>query len=230
MNLKTDVRLVLVYFLFLPLMIVADNCWSLEKGDKVLSVLVLDISPADNSNPLVSDTRGIWEGTSLQLGDESVVAVGLTYFLSSRFAIEAYIGLPPEPEVTAVGILDFDTVATVSIAPVSVLLQYFYPIGQSNVTIHAGIGLAYVHFFNINTADAVKQFDPTLVFDAKSTFSSVFQLGAQWEFADRFHLRLTLGKMFFDGDTTIDSQLLGPYSTTVTVDPKMTMIGFGYRY
>ncbi|MBV1883364.1 MAG: outer membrane beta-barrel protein [Pseudomonadales bacterium] len=233
---KLNVKLKIMFFplLLAPLLTISSISLAQEKGDFIVSILSMKMSPADNNAAITSDVLGVLPDAALLVEDESLGAIGLTYFLSDRVAFEAYVAFPPEPKVTSKGLdaLGVKEVATVSVAPITAIFQYHLPLANSRFAIHAGFGLAYVHFYDIEVDGTVKAVDPNLTFDADDTFATVFQLGGQWNFTEKLSARFTYGKMFFDGDTIIQSELplLGKLTTNVKVDPAMTIVGFGYRF
>ena len=234
MNLNVNLKTISFALLLAPLLTISSAGWAQEKGDFIVSILSLKMSPADNDEAITSDVLGVLPDAALLVEDVSLGAIGLTYFLSDRVAFEAYVALPPEPKVSSKGLdlLGLKDVATVSVAPITAIFQYHLPLAQSKFAIHAGFGLAYVHFYNIEVVDEVKLIAPELTFDANGTFATLFQLGGQWNFTQKLSVRFTYGKMFFDGDTVIESGLpiLGKLTTKVKVDPALTMFGFGYRF
>lgn len=218
--------------LCISLMLCATNSVAFEKGDFVLSLVAMDIAPANANDPIINAVSGTLANTFFSVDAKTTPAAALTYFLSDQLAIETYFGGPPAHEVYISGfeLFNIDSVATITVAPLVVLFQYHYEIPKSPLTVHAGTGFVYTHYYDIEVKPNVKMLDSTLDFDVADSFGYTVQVGVLWKIKNRFTARASFGKLYFDADATISSSLVGNLSSTVAVDPKVMMVGIGYHY
>lgn len=211
----------------------ASHSWGHMKEDWIVSPLAVQVAPAKNNDPIISETGNTIDGVSFEVEAKIVPAVALTYMLSNHFAIETYLGVPPSHPVKLseqAAAFGLSSVAKVTVASVPLLLQYYYAVPQTPITIHTGLGIVYTHFYDLQMDASLRQTYPKLTLSVEDTTGSIFQFGAQWQIGSRVTARFSFAQMLFSADAKIGSSPMGNLTSTIKVDPTLIMLGIGYHY
>lgn len=223
--------------------------WAHEKGDLVAGLFSLRIETALNEKPIAFASGGFEiPNVSLSVASQSMPAIGLTYFITDNIAIESYLGVPPRYQIDINGldnlaglaqnaeVAAIDKVASTKILAALAFLQYYYGIPNTPFTLHVGLGVGYAVFTSIDVDALFFRLDNNLTFNIDSSLAGAIQLGVEVDLGDKLTGRLSYGKMKLEADaqfTTGLASLNGPpidFTTTITVDPDIWMVGIGYEF
>lgn len=205
----------------------------------MVSGMALKLSPADKQEAVVSSNPYLPNPTGIDLSadDNTLPALGFTYWLSDTLALETYLSVPSNHHISihgleAYGINGFSEVASADLLPVTVFAQYFYPVPDTKLTLMVGGGLVYAIVRNIKVNEQVlTQLDPTLQFDASNSWGGGLQVGAMFDITPDCVVRISYGLMKFSTDANITTSTpFGNLSTSMAVDPSVLMLGVGYKF
>ncbi|MBL4865451.1 MAG: OmpW family protein [Pseudomonadales bacterium] len=221
---------------FTGFLVVSSQTWAHQEGDVVVGLFGMIINSELNEEPLKLTSTGFeFDGIALSIDSQSMPAVGVTYFFTDNFAIESYLGLPPRFDVDLSGFAPLDgTVASTQILAALAFLQYYYVVPNTLITLHVGVGMAYAVLSDIKVDPDLYVLDPTLSFTADNSLAGAIQLGAELNVSENMTARVTYGKMKLAVDTEFATSLLGgtrlDFSTTITIDPDLWLIGLAYEF
>ena len=186
------------------------------KGDLVLNVRVTDVAP-QGTDPLVTLAGG---GTGLRTKTSYDVmpTIGLTYFLSDHFAVEAIAGTTKHSVRARGPGVDVKVKETWVLPPVVTLQYHFAP--AARVSPYVGAGVNYMLFY---AGDGKNGFD----FKIDDGFGAALQAGVDIALRDRWSVNLDVKKIFFETDAVDRTNGL---KSEVTLNPWVASAGFGYRF
>lgn len=221
----------------LPALLASHTLLAEPAAKFMVSGMALKLTPANEQEAVVSDNPYLPNPTDLDLSvdDNTLPALGLTYWLNDAIALETYLTIPSNHHVSingleAYGINGFNQVASADLLPVTALVHYMYAIPDSGLTLTVGAGLVYAIIRNIKVDEQVTQLDPTLKFDASNSWGGAVQIGAMMEITPQFVARISYSLMKFSTDASITTATpLGNLSTSMAVDPDVVMLGVGYK-
>ena len=208
------------------------SLWAASAKDFFISPMLIHISPADKKEPVISSlNNSAIPGMHLSASTETTPGLGLTYFVSDKFAVETYLAIPPTHDVVITGLPGIHKAAEGDMLPLSIVGQYHYAIPKTRFTLVGGAGVIYAMFRDIDVTEQVAQLDPSIKFIADNTFGLSLQVGGQYKLNESYHLRATYTKMFLDVDFDITTSVptLGNLSTTLGLDPDVFMLGVAYK-
>lgn len=222
----------------LPALLASHTLLAEPAAKFMVSGLALKLTPANEQEAVVSTNPYLPNPTGLDLSvdDNTLPALGLTYWLNDAFALETYLSLPSEHHVSihgleAYGISGFNEVASADLLPITVLAHYMYAVPDTRLTLTAGAGVLYAMVRNIKVNEQVlAQLDPTLKFDVSNSWGGAVQIGAMMDITPKFVARISYSLMQFSTDAQITTATpFGNLSTSMAVDPDVVMLGVGYK-
>lgn len=161
-------------------------------------------------------------GGSVDINEQYVPELDLTYFFTKNIAAEAIFGVTPH-EVTAVntaaGQVDL---GKVWLLPPTVTLQYHFMPDSDRFRPYVGAGLNYTHFFNEDSgaADSI---------DYEDSFGYALQAGFDYGLNDNWALNFDVKKVMINSDVTIQSGATR-IDADVDIDPWIVGAGIAYRF
>lgn len=171
---------------------------------------------------------------SVDIGDQYVPELDITYFINDNLAVELILAVTPHDvdaiNVTVPGALDDATVdlGDVWLLPPTLTLQYHFDTG-SQFKPYIGAGVNATFFFNEDegaVADGI-DYDPS--------FGGALQVGFDYDLDGRpggWALNADLKKIWINTDVTIDftSALGATVDADVDINPTVFGLGLGYRF
>ncbi|MEQ8557219.1 MAG: OmpW family outer membrane protein [Henriciella sp.] len=209
-----------------------------EPGDWMVRGRVIGVLPDEGANLSVGGTA---LPGSVDIGDQYVPELDITYFFTDNIAAELILGVTPHDvkatAVTVPGVLDGATVdlGDVWLLPPTLTLQYHFDTGSAFKP-YVGAGVNATFFFNEDegaVADSI-EYDPTVGFALQAGFD--YDLDGQeggWAF------NADVKKVWIEPDVTVDlSSALGPslgvekvkVNADVEINPVIVGLGLGYRF
>lgn len=186
-------------------------------GDIMLNVRVTDVAP-DAGDPIKLIATGADTGLKADVSDAVVPSVGLTYFLTDNWAIEA-IATTTHHTIKATGPgTDLKVKETWVLPPVVSLQYHFMP--KSKFSPYLGAGVNYMLFYSGSDKNGFH-------LKVKNGFGTALQAGADIATSGPWSVNLDIKKVFFSTKATDTTAGL---KSKVNLDPWVVSAGFGYKF
>jgi len=208
------------------------NAMAVEKGDWLLHVRAINVSPNDDSSLIHVDGAGV-DGTGVKVDDGMSLDVSVGYMFTDNWAVELLADLSSEHSVSAyglssLGVPDGTDVVDTNVLPPTVFLQYqFNPKGK--VRPYLGAGLNYTLFFSDDLTDAAQSVLGASNLDIDSSVGAAAQFGIDWELKNNWSFNLDVKYIQIDTEATFDTAI-GRASVDIDINPTVFGIGFGKTF
>lgn len=187
-----------------------------EKGLVMLNVRATGVM-TDADDPILT-AAGAATGLNVDVKDDVMPTIGLSYFLTDNVAVEVIAGTTNH-EVRAKGPGVDVTVHKTWVLPPVVSLQYhFNPAGK--VSPYVGAGVNYMIFYS---GEDENGFDVEL----DDGFGLALQAGVDVAIQGAWSANVDVKKVFFETDANINN---GALKSSVKLDPWVVSAGFGYKF
>ena len=187
-----------------------------HKGLIMLNVRATDVSP--DANDAITTAAGAATGLHVDVKDDVVPTIGLSYFLTDHVAIEAIAGTSKHTIKAKGPGVDVAVHDTWVVPPVVTLQYHFAP--EAKFSPYVGAGLNYMIFYSGKDKNG---FNVKL----KDGFGYALQAGADIPINAAYSLNLDVKKIWFDTDAKING---GALKSKVKLDPLVVSVGFGRRF
>jgi len=187
-----------------------------EKGLLMLNVRATGVM-TDADDPILT-AAGAATGLNVNVKDDVMPTIGLTYFLTDNVAVEVIAGTTRH-EIRAEGPgVDVEVHKTWVLPPVVSLQYHFAP--AAKVSPYVGAGVNYMIFYS---GEDQNGFDVEL----DNGFGLALQAGVDVALQGPWSANLDVKKVFFDTDANINN---GALKSDVKLDPWVVSAGFGYKF
>ncbi len=178
------------------------------EGDWLVRGRLLNVMPDASGD-------GTLEG--MDVGDNITAEVDVTYFFTERWAVELIVATTSN-EITLPSEGTEFNLGSASLLPPTVLVQYhFLPDGR--VRPYIGAGINYTIFYN--QSGLLDELD-----DLDNSFGLAAQAGIDFMLNDTMSFNVDLKYIKLDTDVSDAGTKLG----TLTIDPWILGLGFGWRF
>lgn len=186
-----------------------------ESGQFVYRVGIGMVAP-DDSNLSV-------DGAKLKVDDGTNVTLNGTYFFTRRLAFDVLASFPfgHDIKLTANG-MDTKVAETKHLPPTFSLQFHFAP--DAGFQPYVGVGVNWTTFFNTDTISALASQGVDLELDDSVGLAT--QVGADILVGDDWVMNLDLRYIEIETDARLGGADIG----TVTIDPLVISLNFGYRF
>lgn len=216
--------LAMSFFVFLTfLTIVPAN--AVEKGDWLVRVRAINISPTDESGGISPDllTSG--------LDPQSVIVpeLDITYMATDTIGLELILATSPHKFEATGAIAALGDVAEAWLLPPTLLAQYHFPTG-TKFRPYVGAGVNYtIAYHEKAEASLETALGGQTTVKAGNSFGWALQAGLDYEISDNWFLNLDVKYIDLGVDITLNT---GGVVRTVDVEinPIVFGVGFGYRF
>lgn len=185
-----------------------------EKGDWMVRLRAIAVLPSPDATvtPI---------GGGVDIEDQYVPELDITYFLSEKWALELILAVTPHDITHQPTGLD---IGEVWLLPPTLTLQYHLQPDHSWFRPYVGVGLNFTTFFDHGDASP-------LVFDADfdESVGLAFQIGADFPIDEHWSINVDVKKVMIDTDVKLNTAL-GPIEAEVGIDPLIVGIGLSYRW
>ena len=212
---------------------VSSSAVAVEKGDWMLHVRAINISPNDDSSVLNVGGSNL-AGTGVTVDSSGTLDISIGYMFTDNFALELLADLSSEHDVNVFGlpaalnVPDGTKVVESSVLPPTLFAQYhFNPKGK--VRPYAGVGLNYTLFFSDSLTSAAKTALGASNLDIDSSFGLAGQFGIDFEMKNDWSFNVDVKYIQINTEATFDSAL-GQIKVDIDVDPWVLGIGFGKTF
>jgi len=165
-----------------------------KAGDIQLGAGWLGFYPQDSSEPLTftAPRAAVVPGSGASVSNANTLGLNATYFITSNWAVEGVIGIPPK----------FKLYGTGTLAPIgelgearqwspTILAKYYFLDGEAKLRPYVGLGATYVWYNNVDLTSSMQTAlarnigaPPALsgtTGKIDSSFAAVFNLGASYQ-------------------------------------------------
>lgn len=184
------------------------------------------VAPHDDSS-LVSVNGAPLAGSGVGVDTAFVPELDITYKFTPHIGAELILATS-QHNVLAQGSLEgLGEVIDTWVLPPTLTLQYhFNPEGQFRPYVGAGVNYTVFYSEEVNGGlDA-----PGATVDIDPSWGYALQVGADYEFADRWFLNLDLKYIDIGTDANFLNSAVGAASVDVDIDPFVVGFGVGYRF
>jgi len=184
-------------------------------GDMMVRVRAIQVMPDESGTPSII-------GGEVQLNNESVPEVDISYFVNKSFAFELVLATATHEASaynTALNTLDL---GDVSLLPPTLLAQYHHEMG--NFKPYVGAGLNYTIFYGEEPQGAVKK----ITYD--NSMGYAFQVGADYKIAENTYFNVDIKKLYLSTDVEVETFSNGTVNAEVDIDPYIIGLGVGFRF
>ena len=185
-------------------------------GTVVLDVRLSDVAPT-GSDPVTTLAGGA-TGLHAKATDSVMPTIGVTYFFTPNWAVEAIAGTTHHTVKAVGGATNVEVRDTWVLPPVVALQYHFAP--TAKVSPYVGAGANYMLFYSGKNKNGFQ-------FKVDNGFGEALQAGVDVAMTGRWTLNADLKKIFFQTKATDTKAGL---KTTVNLDPWVASVGFGYRF
>lgn len=187
-----------------------------HKGLIMLNVRATDVSP--DTSDAITTAAGAATGLHVDVKDDVMPTIGLSYFLTDHVAIEAIAGTTKHT-VRAQGPGTNIAVHDTWVLPPVVSLQYHFA-PAAKFSPYVGAGVNYMIFYSGKDKNG---FNVKL----KDGFGYALQAGADIATKGPWSVNVDVKKVFFETDAKING---GTLKSKVNLDPWVVSGGFGYKF
>ncbi len=217
---------------------------ALHAGDDILSLGVAAIQPdatlgpATSTGPLATAFNAATAGASADVSRETTASFSWLHLFTDHLGAEFTLGVPPKHEVDLRTPSPF---AAAAFHPRAATLRTWTPaaVGKwflgdpsQHLRPYLGLGVSYVSFHEVD----INRNDPTVVLLAgqdasvRSDWTPVYNLGALWEFKDRWSLNGSVSYLPIRSEV----EFVGSGGTRTRGDLKLNttdwVLRLGYRF
>lgn len=186
------------------------------KGSWIVTARVTGVLPQADS--AIKDAAGTPTGLSAHVSDDWMPTLGITYFVSDHWAVEAILGVTKHT-VKAKGEGTDVAVHETWVLPPIVTAQY-RPTPNNRISPYVGAGVSYMSFFDGKDKNGFKV-------DIDNGFGFALQAGADMNLSGPWTLNLDAKKVWFDTDANINE---GSLKSNVNLNPWVVSLGVGRKF
>lgn len=160
-------------------------------------------------------------GGNLEIEDQYVPELDITYFFDEHWAAELILAVTPHDIAHTPTGLD---IGEVWLLPPTLTVQYHFQPDDPDFRPYVGAGVNATLFFGHGDADPAildADFDPS--------FGFALQAGVDIPLDGGWSLNIDVKKVWIDTDADL-ATTLGPVAADVDIDPLIVGIGLGYRW
>lgn len=209
---------------------------ALEKGDWILHLRAINISPNDDSSEIKVGGAGV-AGTGVEVDDATTLDISIGYMITDNLNVEILLDPSSEHNVSTTGLANVDGVPSVPdgtdvvssrVLPPTLFLQYqFMP--KSKIRPYAGVGLNFTLFFDEELSSAAKTVLGASDLELENSFGLAAQAGVDYELGDGWSLNADVKYIQIDTKAEFTTAL-GEASVDVDINPLVFGLGVGKTF
>jgi len=160
-------------------------------------------------------------GGNLEIEDQYVPELDITYFFDEHWAAELILAVTPHDITHTPTGLD---IGKVWLLPPTLTVQYHFQPDDPVFRPYIGAGINYTTFFGHDDADPA-------IYDAKfgSSFGFALQAGVDFPINEHWSINVDVKKVWIDTDVDLETAL-GPQHASVDINPLVVGVGVAYRF
>jgi outer membrane protein len=199
---------------------------SADKGDWLVRVRLIDIMPHTSSSATLG---GAIPSDAIDVKNSGVrPELDLSYFLTTKLALELILGLPYEHDVTlsAPAIGAIGKVGTIKHLPPTLTLQYHFT-PDAAFSPYVGAGINYTHFTSVNLT-ANTGLGPVPLNIKRDSWGGAIQVGFDVPIQKNLVFNVDVKKVWIKTKVT-DTLGLG-VSSDLDINPLVVGVGLGWKF
>jgi outer membrane protein len=185
-------------------------------GTIMLNVRVSDVSPV--ADDAVTTLAGAPTGLKVKATDSVMPTIGLTYFITNNWAVEAIAGTTQHTIKAVGGSTDIAVKDTWVLPPVVSVQYHFAPAAKFSP--YLGAGVNYMIFYSGSDRNGFQV-------KLNNGFGAALQAGADIALHGRWSLNADVKKVFFE---TRARDTKNGVQSNVHLDPWVLSAGVGYKF
>lgn len=160
-------------------------------------------------------------GGNLEIEDQYVPELDITYFFDKHWAAELILAVTPHEITHTPTGLD---IGEVWLLPPTLTVQYHFQPDDPDFRPYVGAGINYTIFFGHDGADPA-------IFDADfdPSFGFALQAGFDIPIDEHWSINVDVKKVWINTDVQLDTGL-GPVAADVDINPLIVGVGVAYRW
>ena len=205
---------------------------------------LLALSPVANANLSVNvgainvnpdnDSSKINEAPTLGLRgvDNTQVGITIDYAFNDNWVLELVAATPFSHDVQGTGGLAGNKIADIKQLPPSLIAQYHFLDSTYKFRPFVGVGINYTTFFDEQPSAALKATLGTNDVEVKldDSFGFAAQAGFNYMMNENWGLHGMVALIDIDTDATVYADGAKALTSTVEIDPVVTMLGVKYKF
>lgn len=160
-------------------------------------------------------------GGDLEIEDQFVPELDITYFFDKNWAVELILGVTPHDITHKPTGLD---IGEVWLLPPTLTVQYHFQPDDPDFRPYIGAGVNYTLFFGHDDADPA-----ILDADFDSSVGFALQAGFDIPIDEHWSINVDVKKVWINTDVRLDTTL-GPVQADVDINPLIVGVGVAYRW
>ena len=188
------------------------------EGNWMMRIRAVDVQPVKKSDPIAAlalPADAVWVESKL------IPEIDFSYFFTKNLAAELILTIPQKMEVKVNGV---GKVGNFKALPPTLTLQYhFTPDSDFRPYDGAGVNYTVISGVSLPVVDTLTANSSTL---DKSSLGAALQLGFDYKVGKNSYINFDIKKVFINADLKVG----GNKVSTVTLDPILVGIGYGFRF
>ncbi|WDZ96861.1 outer membrane beta-barrel protein [Herbaspirillum sp. WKF16] len=223
-----------------------------QAGSNIVNVGWFHLSPQDSSAGLTKLTNGglpagYYPNSHSSVGDADTLGIAFTHFFTDNFALTADLGIPPTFKLTGQGDLaGLGELGKAKQWSPAIVAKYYFGDASSKFRPFVGAGVTYVWYSDVKLSSSFQNraalnsgaLGGSATASLSSSLAPVLNLGATYNFDDRWSLSLSVSYIPLKTDADITATPAGPaaafgtqrYKTSITLDPIVSFLSVGYKF
>jgi len=203
-----------------------------------VNVGAISVMPSDSSSNLDA-IEGLHPGleqntTGVKVNTNTQVGLTFDYKFDKNWGVQLIAATPFTHNITGDGAIDGLKIGKTKHLPPTLLGQYYFDLGNSNIQPFVGLGINYTNFFN---TEADQQLISTLValgaanandpvtIKLKNSWGLAAQAGVNFKLSDNLGIHVMISKIDIDTKAHVRVNGNTVQSVDVSIDPLVAMIG-----
>ncbi|MBP0600263.1 OmpW family protein [Herbaspirillum sp. LeCh32-8] len=217
-----------------------------QAGSNIVNLGWFHLAPQDSSSGLSKlngPGAGFYPNRTSSVSTADTVGIAFTHFFTDNFALTADLGIPPEFKLKGTG--DLAALGELGKAKQwspALVAKYYFGGANDKFRPFLGAGVTYVWYSDVSLSQAFQNSaalgNGTATASLSSSWSPVLNLGATYNFNDRWSMSLSVSYIPLKTDADITAQPAGAaaalgaqrYKTTITLDPIVSFLSVGYKF
>lgn len=169
-------------------------------------------------------------GGTVDVKNDANLGFTATWFLNKHWGVELLAALPFSHDIIGSGGLKGVNIGSTKHLPPTLSIQY-YPLESESFQPYVGLGLNYTTFFQ---TDTTKTLNSALggKSDISLSYSTglAYQVGADLKISESIYLNAALWNIDIDTTANINVEGKRAASVDVKIDPRVLMLGIGFKF
>ncbi len=203
-----------------------------------VNVGAITVAPNDSSSTLnvVESVAGLPAGsTQVSVNNNTQLGLTIDYKINNNWTAELIAATPFTHDVKVKGsAIDGLDVGSTKHLPPTLVAQYHFDMGNSNIDPFVGVGLNYTKFFSASASNTLKTTLQSLNvttandkvdLDLDDSFGLALQAGVNYKINDNWGAHFAVSKIDIDTEANVTVNGASIQKVDVQIDPMVVMVG-----